>query len=58
MYYGSLEMKYILHMCFSSRMSLRSKLFTLLISGVGKGDRGKKVELGFTLLHPLVLNFL
>lgn len=35
------------------RTSLRSKLFALLIFGVGKGDRGKKVELGFTLLYPL-----
>lgn len=40
------------------RMSLWGKLFTLLISGVGNGDRGKEIELWFTLLYPLVLNFL
>lgn len=36
------------------RMSLWGKLFTLLISGVGNGDRGKETE----LLYPLVSNFL
>lgn len=55
---NSLEGKYYYICALAVRTSLRSKSLTWLISGVGKGDRGKKVELGFTLLHPLVLNFL
>ena len=58
MYYDSLEGSMYYTCALAVRTSLRSKLFALLIFGVGKGDRDKKVELGFTLLHPLVLNFL